>query len=49
VVFEGKASKAMADQLTTVSKSRLFRRADVLSPEDMPKVEEAIKIQLDNR
>src|SRR4030066_723934 len=43
VVFEGKESKAMADQLTTVSKTRLFRRADILSQEDMNKAEEAIK------
>jgi mRNA interferase MazF len=49
VVLEGKESKAMADQLATVSKSRLFRRAGILSPEDMRKIEEAIKIQLDIR
>jgi mRNA interferase MazF len=47
VVFEGKESKAMADQLATVSKERLFRRAGVLSQEDMCKIEEAIKVQLD--
>jgi len=47
VVFEGKESKAMADQLATVSKSRLFRRAGILSQEDMCRIEEAIKIQLD--
>jgi len=47
VVFEGRESKAMADQLATVSKARLFRRADSLSQEDMRKIEEAIKIQLD--
>jgi len=46
VDFEGKESKAMADQLATVSKSRLFKRAGVLSDEDMHKVEEAVKIQL---
>lgn len=46
VVFEGKESKAMADQLATVSKARLFRRAGVLSPEDMHKVVEAVKTQL---
>jgi len=46
VVFEGNESKAMADQLSTVSKARLFRRADILSQEDMLKVEESIKIQL---
>jgi len=47
VVFRGKQSKAMADQLATVSKARLFRRADILSQEDMGKIEEAVKIQLD--
>jgi mRNA interferase MazF len=47
IVFEGKNSKAMADQLATVSKTRLFRRAGILSVEDMRKVEEAVKIQLD--
>jgi mRNA interferase MazF len=38
VIFEGKESKAMADQMATVSKERLFRRAGVLSQEDMPSV-----------
>jgi len=47
VVFEGKDCKAMADQLATVSKSRLFKRAGILSVEDTCKVEEAVKIQLD--
>jgi mRNA interferase MazF len=46
VVFEGKENKAMADQLTTVSKTRLSTRVAVLSQEDIRKVEEAIKIQL---
>ena len=46
VALGGKESKAMADQLATVSKERLFRRADAPSQEDMRKVEEAIKIQL---
>ena len=46
VSFEAKESKAMADQLATVSKLRLFKRAGVLPEEDMRKVEEAIKIQL---
>ena len=35
--------------VATVSKERLFRRADILSLEDMRKVEEAIKVQLDIR
>ena len=47
VVFEGKESKAMADQLATVSKERLFRQAGILSQEDIHKIEGAIKIQLD--
>ena len=46
VLFEGTESTAMADQLATVSKARLFRRAGILSAEDMRKVEEAVKIQL---
>jgi mRNA interferase MazF len=46
VTFEGKESKAMADQLATVSKERLFKRAGILSQEDMHKTEEAIKVQL---
>jgi Growth inhibitor len=49
IVFEGKESKAMADQLATVSKERLFQRAGVLSQEDMRKIEEVIKVQLDIR
>jgi mRNA interferase MazF len=47
VVFEGKESKAMADQLATVSKLRLFKRAGVLSAKDMQRIEEAVKVQLD--
>ena len=47
VVLGDKESKAMADQVATVSKERLFKRAGTLSEEDMRRVEEAIKIQLD--
>ena len=47
VAVEGKESKALADQVATVSKMRLFRRAGILSQEDMNRIEEAIKIQLD--
>lgn len=47
VTFDGKESKAMADQLATVSKSRLFKRASVLSEQDMLRIGEVIKIQLD--
>jgi len=47
VIFEGKESKAMADQLATVSKLRLFKRAGDLSAEDMLRIGETIKMQLD--
>jgi len=47
VIFEDKESKAMADQLATVSKLRLFKRAGSLSEENMRRIEEAVKIQLD--
>ena len=47
VIFDGKESKAMADQLNTVSKERLFQLAGGLSQEDMHRIEAVIKIQLD--
>ena len=47
VSFQNKRSKAMADQLATVSKKRLIKRAGLLSTDDMNKVSEAIKVQLD--
>ena len=47
ILLNGNESKAMADQLATVSKLRLFKRAGTLSEEDMLKVGEIIKIQLD--
>jgi len=46
VAFDGKESKAMADQLATVSKSRLLSCAGTISQEDIHKVEKSIKIQL---
>jgi mRNA interferase MazF len=49
VSFGGESSKAMTDQLATVSKARLFQRAGTISREDMQKIEEAIKLQLDIR
>ena len=39
-------SKAMADQLTTVSKQRLMNRMGRLSAPDMSKVEHAVMVQL---
>ncbi|MBU2591019.1 MAG: type II toxin-antitoxin system PemK/MazF family toxin [Nitrospinota bacterium] len=47
VIFDGQESKAVADQLATVSKLRLFKCAGLVSEEDMRKIEGAIKIQLD--
>jgi mRNA interferase MazF len=38
VAFNGKESKAIADQLVTVSKSRLSSCAGIISPEDMHKL-----------
>jgi mRNA interferase MazF len=47
VTVRGKKHKAMADQLTTVSKHRLKNRVGRLSRIDMQGVERAIKVQLD--
>jgi mRNA interferase MazF len=47
VRVSGKVGKAMADQLATVSKERLFKRIGIISTEDLRKVEEAIKTHLD--
>ena len=47
VTLDRRESKAMADQLATVSKLRLFKRAGILSQQDMHRIEKAIKVQLD--
>ena len=47
VRFNRRQNKAMADQLTTVSKLRLVNRAGRLSPADIRAVEKAIRVQLD--
>ena len=47
VTFNGKHGKALADQLTTVSKLRLTNLAGTLSAADLKKVGQAIKTQLD--
>ncbi len=47
VVLNGKQNKAMADQLTTVSKVRLLNLIGRLSDADMKKIEQAIKVQLE--
>jgi mRNA interferase MazF len=46
VTLNGRPSKAMADQLTTVSKIRLTMLAGKMANSDVEKVENAIKIQL---
>lgn len=46
VVFRGKRHKAMADQLATVSKSRLLNLGGRLSPSDLKNVGQAIRLQL---
>jgi mRNA interferase MazF len=47
VTFRGQRSKAMADQITTVSKKRLINKAGSLSAADMQGVVRAISTQLD--
>jgi mRNA interferase MazF len=42
----GQQSKAMADQLTTVSKERIKRRLGALSKLEMNAVDRVVKIQL---
>ncbi len=46
VTLRGRATKAMADQLATVSKRRVSDRVDVLDQNEMRGVERAIRIQL---
>ncbi len=47
VTFRGRRSKAMADQLTTVSKKRLINKSGTLSSADMEHVARAIATHLD--
>ncbi len=46
VTLQGKQSKAMADQLTTVSTTRLLSCIGRLSARDMQQVERAVRMQL---
>jgi mRNA interferase MazF len=46
VTLNEQPNKAMADQLTTVSKQRLINQAGVLSYDDMRNLEHAVKVQL---
>ena len=47
VTFRGKKAKAMADQLTTVSKKRLINSAGSIFSTEMEGIGQAITIQLD--
>jgi mRNA interferase MazF len=47
VTFRGKKAKAMADQLTTVSKKRLINQDGKVSKTEMEGIERAIMTQLD--
>lgn len=46
VMVKGRKHKAMADQLATVSKSRLSNRVARLSKSDLRGVEQVIRVQL---
>lgn len=46
VSLGGEQRKAMADQLTTVSKARLTQRIGTIAPSELAGVERAIRIQL---
>ena len=46
VTLQGQQSKAMADQLTTVSKTRLINRIGRVSARDIQQVERAVQVQL---
>jgi mRNA interferase MazF len=46
VVVNDRPGKAMADQLTTVSKQQLLNQAGMLNHDDMRRVEHAVRVQL---
>jgi mRNA interferase MazF len=46
VIVAGRQSKAMADQITTVSKERLTARLGVLSLDELRALDMAVRIQL---
>jgi mRNA interferase MazF len=47
ITFRGKKAKAMADQLTTVSKKRLINQAGSVSKTELEGIKRAIALQLD--
>ncbi|MBL7046984.1 MAG: type II toxin-antitoxin system PemK/MazF family toxin [Candidatus Marinimicrobia bacterium] len=46
IILNGKKGKAMADQLTTVSKVRVLDKAGELTIDEMSEINKAIKTQL---
>ncbi len=46
VTVQGKQSKAMADQLTTISKLRLSTKAGTVTAQEMDEIERVIRLQL---
>ena len=46
VLLNGRRGKALADQLTTVSKQRLGDKLGELSADDLRQVERAVRVQL---
>jgi mRNA interferase MazF len=46
VTLRRKKSKAMADQIMTVSKQRLIKKAGSVKPEEMRQIERALQVQL---
>jgi len=46
VVVSGKKAKAMADQISTASKTRCIRKIGILSQTELTAVNHAIKVQL---
>ena len=47
VVLNGRQSKAMADQVTTISKLQLIEREGMLADEHLQRIGQAIRTQLD--
>ena len=47
ITFHNKTSKAMADQLSTVSKKRLINKDGTISSREMNNIGKAIMVQLD--
>ncbi len=46
VILNGKKGKAMADQLTTISKRRVISKAGELTSEELDQINKTIKVQL---